>query len=60
MENVKLYFSQKAQFDLVKKIKNKYSKRTRALLSQSSVDGKQENIIIIIPYSPHPEQKIVT
>ena len=40
MENVKLFLSQKSQFDLVEKIKNK--KRTRASLFQSSEDRKQE------------------
>ena len=42
MENGKLFLSQKSQFDLVEKIKNKDKKRTRASLSQSSEDGKQE------------------
>ena len=42
MENVKLFLSQKSQFDLVEKIKNKSKKLTRAPLFQSSEDGKQE------------------
>ena len=42
MENVKLFLSQKSQFDLVEKIRNKNKKRTRASLFQSSKDGKQE------------------
>ena len=40
MENVKLFLSQKSQFDIVKKIRNK--NRTRASLFQSSYDGKRE------------------
>ena len=40
VENVKLFLSQKSQFDLVEKIKNK--NRTRASLFQSSEDRKQE------------------
>ena len=43
MEIVKLFLSQKSQFDLVEKIKNKNKNRTRASLFQSSEDGKQEN-----------------
>ena len=39
VENVELFLSQKSQFDLVEQ-KNK--NRTRASLSQSSEDGKQE------------------
>ena len=42
MESVKLFLSQKPQFDFVEKIKNKNKKRTRASLFQSSEDGKQE------------------
>ena len=42
MENVKLFLSQKSQFYLVEKIKKKNRKRTRALLFQSSEDGKQD------------------
>ena len=42
VENIELFLSQKSQFDLVKKIKNKNTKRTRASLSRSSEDGKQE------------------
>ena len=42
MENAKLFLSQKSQFDLVEKIKNKNKKRTRASLFLSSEDGKQE------------------
>ena len=42
MKIVKLLLSQKSQFDLVEKIKNKNKKRTRASLFQSSEDGKQE------------------
>ena len=42
MENAKLFLSQKSQFDLVERIKNKNKKRTRASLFQSSEDGKQE------------------
>ena len=34
--------SQKSQFDLVEKIKNKNKKRTHASLFQFSEDGKQE------------------
>ena len=45
MENVKLFLSQKFQFDLVEKIKNKDKKRTRASVFQSSEDGKQENFM---------------
>ena len=42
MENGKLFLSQKSQFDLVEKMKNKIKKRTRASLFQSQKDGKQE------------------
>ena len=42
VENVKLFLSQKSQFDLAEKIKNKNKKRTRASLFQCSEDGKQE------------------
>ena len=42
MENVRLFVSQKPQFELEEKIKNKNKKRTRASLFQSSKDGKQE------------------
>ena len=49
MENVKLFLSQKSQFDLVEKIKNKNKKRTRASLFQSSEDKKQE-ISFMWPY----------
>ena len=42
MENVKLFLSQKSQFDPLEKIKNKNKNRTRASLFQSSEDGKQE------------------
>ena len=42
MENAKLFLSQKSQFDPVEKIENKNKKRTRASLSQSLEDGKQE------------------
>ena len=42
MENVKLFLSQKYQFDLVEKIKKKKKKRTRASPVQSSEDGRQE------------------
>ena len=40
MENVKLFFSQESQINLVENENNK--KRTRASLFQSSEDGKQE------------------
>ena len=40
VENVQLFFSQKSQFDLVEKMKNK--KRMRASHFQSSEDGKQK------------------
>ena len=43
VENVKLFFSQKSQIDLVEKIKNKDKNRTCASLFQSSEDGKQKN-----------------
>ena len=46
MENVKLFLSQKSQFQLVEKIKNKNKKRMRASLFQSSEDGKQENFFM--------------
>ena len=46
-ENVKLFLSQKSQFNLVEKIKNK--NRSRASLFQSSEDGKQE-IYFMWPY----------
>ena len=42
METVKLLLSQKSQFKLMEKIKNKNKNRTRASLFQSSEDGKQE------------------
>ena len=42
MENAKLFLSQKSQFDLIEKMKNKNIKRTRASLFQSSEAGKQE------------------
>ena len=42
MENVELFLSQKSQFDLVEKIKDKDTKRTSASLFQPSEDGKQE------------------
>ena len=48
MENIKLFFSQKSQFDLVEKIKHKNEKRTRASFFQSSEDGKQ-NIFFMWP-----------
>ena len=48
MENVKLFLSQKSQFDLLEKIKNKNKNRTRASLFQSSEYGKQE--IFLRPY----------
>ena len=47
MENVKLFSSQKSQFDPAEKIRNK--KRTRASLFQFSEDGKQE-IFFMWPY----------
>ena len=46
MENVKLFFYQKSQFDLVEKIKNKNKNRTRASISQFSEDGKQEFLML--------------
>ena len=42
VENVKLFLSQKSQFDLIEKVKNKNKKRTRASLFRSSEDRKQE------------------
>ena len=45
MENVKLYFSKKSQFDLVEKTRNKNKNRTRASLFQSLGDEKQENFL---------------
>ena len=42
MEIVKSFLSQKSQFDLIEKIKNKNKKRTRASFFQSSEDGEQE------------------
>ena len=42
MENVILFLSQKSQFHIVEKIKNKNKKRTRASLFQSTEDGKQD------------------
>ena len=50
MEIVKLSSSQKSQFDLVEKIKNKNKNRTRASRFQSSEDGKQE-IFCMWPYN---------
>ena len=46
MENVKLFLSQKSQFHLVEKMKNRDKKRTRTSLFQSSEDGKQENFFM--------------
>ena len=43
MQKVKIFLSQKSQFGLIEKIKNK--KRTRASLFQSSEDGKQKKIM---------------
>ena len=42
MQIVKLFLSQKSQFDLEEKMKNKNKNRTRASLLQFSEDGKQE------------------
>ena len=42
MENLRLFLSQKPQFEREEKIKNKNKKRTRASLFRSSEDGKQE------------------
>ena len=42
VEIIKLFLSQKSQFDLVENINNKNKNRTRASLFQSSEDGKQE------------------
>ena len=42
VENVRLFLSQKSQFELEEKIKNKIKNCTRASLIQSSEDGKQE------------------
>ena len=42
VENVKLFLSQKSQFDLVEKIKNENKNRTLASLFKPSEDGKQE------------------
>ena len=39
---LRLFLSQKPQFEREEKIKNKNKKRTRASLFQSSEDGKQE------------------
>ena len=44
MENVELFLSQKSQFDLVEKIKDK--NRTHASLFQSSEDGKQDFFLV--------------
>ena len=46
VENVKLFLSQKSQFDLIKKIKNNNKKRMLASLFHSSEDGKQEKKIM--------------
>ena len=50
MENVKLFLSQKSQFDLVEKLKDRNKKSTRASLFQSLEDGKQEKKFMW-PYS---------
>ena len=42
VENVKLFLSQKSQFDLIEKIENKNKKHMRGSLFQSSEDWKQE------------------
>ena len=49
VENIELFLSQKSQFYLVEKIKDKNKKGTRASLFQSSEDGKQ-NICFMWPY----------
>ena len=49
VENLKLFFSQKSQFDLVENIKNQNKKRTRTSLFKSLEDGKQE-ICFMWPY----------
>ena len=58
MENVKLFLSQKSQFDLVEKIKNKNEESTRASLSQSSEDGKQEKCFML-PKIPLAKNKLI-
>ena len=42
MEIAKSFLSQKSEFDLVEKLKNRNENRRRASLFQSSEDGKQE------------------
>ena len=42
VENSKLFLSQKSQFDIVEKTKDKNKKRTCASLFQFSMDRKQE------------------
>ena len=42
VENVELFLSQKYQFDLVEKIRNKDENRTLTSLFQSSEDRKQD------------------
>ena len=46
MERVKLFLSQKYQFELVEKIKDINKKRTRASLFQSAKDGKQDKKVM--------------
>ena len=46
MENLKLLLSQKSQLDVVEKIKNESTKRTRASLFQSSEDREQGNFFM--------------
>ena len=60
MEIVKLFLSQKYQFDLVEKVKNKNKSRTRASLFQSSEDGKQEYFLCglkMCSYAVHDSSK---
>ena len=54
MENLKLFLSEKSQFELVEKIKNenKNKNRTRASPFQFSEDGKQE--IFLSGLMPYP------
>ena len=48
VENVKSFLSQKSQFDIVEKIKNKNKNRTRASPFQSPDDGKQEYFYVAL------------
>ena len=46
VENVRLFLSQKPQFEVEEKIKDENKKCTRASLFQSSEDGKQEKFFM--------------